>query len=81
MQGYRNFEIQIGLLELWRHRRHMNMSWTIPNRHENSSFSSKSVSEIDYFSDRSGYSPGSRASKNYLPGRRVNNLLLARQRK
>ena len=30
---------------------------------------------------RSGYSPGGRASKNYLPGRRVNNLLLARQRK
>ena len=30
---------------------------------------------------RSGYSPGGRAGKNYLPGRRVNNLLLARQRK
>ena len=30
---------------------------------------------------RSGYSPGGRASKTYLPGRRVNNLLLARQRK
>ena len=27
------------------------MSSTIPNSHENSSFSSKSVSEIDYFSD------------------------------
>ena len=35
----------------------------------------------DGFLDRSGYSPGGRASKNYLPGRRVNNLLLARQRK
>ena len=28
---------------------------------------------------RSGYSPGSRASKNYLPGHWVNNLLLARK--
>ena len=28
------------------------MNSTIPNSHENSSFSSKSVSEIDYFSDR-----------------------------
>ena len=51
-QGYRNFEIQIGPLDRWRHRRHTNMSSTIPNSHENSSFSSKSVSEIDYFSDR-----------------------------
>ena len=34
-----------------------------------------------YIHVRSGYSPGCRASKNYLPGRRVNNLLLARQRK
>ena len=33
------------------------------------------------FLSRSGYSPGGRASKNYLPGRRVNNLLLARQRR
>ena len=41
-QGYRNFEIQIGPLD---------MSSTIINSHENSSFSSKSVSEIDYFSD------------------------------
>ena len=47
-QGYRNFEIQIGPLDRWRH---MNMSSTIPNSHENSSFSSKSISEIDYFSD------------------------------
>ena len=52
IQGYRNFEIQIGPLDRWRHRRHTNMSSTIPNSHENSSFSSKSVSEIDYFSDR-----------------------------
>ena len=51
-QGYRNFEIQIGPLDRWRHRRHTNMNLTIPNSHENSSFSSKSVSEIDYFSDR-----------------------------
>ena len=51
-QGYRNFEIQIGPLDRWRHRRHTNMSSTIPNSHENSSFSSKSVSEIDYFTDR-----------------------------
>ena len=50
-QGYRNFEIQIGPLDRWRHRRHTNMSSTIPNSHENSSFSSKSVSEIDYFFD------------------------------
>ena len=50
-QGYRNFEIQIGPLDRWRHRRHTNMSSTIINSHENSSFSSKSVSEIDYFSD------------------------------
>ena len=50
-QGYRNFEIQIGPLDRWCHRRHTNMSSTIPNSHENSSFSSKSVSEIDYFSD------------------------------
>ena len=50
-QGYRNFEIQIGSLARWRHRRHTNMSSTIPNSHENSSFSSKSVSEIGYFSD------------------------------
>ena len=50
-QGYRNFEIQIGPLDRRRHRRHTNMSSTIPNSHENSSFSSKSVSEIDYFSD------------------------------
>ena len=48
-QGYRNFEIQIGPLDRWRHK---NMSSTIPKSHENSSFSSKSVSEIDYFSDR-----------------------------
>ena len=47
-QGYRNFEIQIGPLDWWRH---TNMSATIINSHENSSFSSKSVSEIDYFSD------------------------------
>ena len=47
-QGYRNFEIQIGPLDRWRH---TNMSSTIPNSHENSSFLSKSVSEIDYFSD------------------------------
>ena len=40
-----------------------------------------SVAEKAGFSLRSGYSPGGRASKNYLPGRRVNNLLLARQRK
>ena len=45
-QGYRNFEIQIGPLDRWRHRRHTNMSSTVPNSHENSSFSSKSVSEI-----------------------------------
>ena len=50
-QGYRNFEIQIGPLDRWRHRRYTNMSSTILNSHENSSFSSKSVSEIDYFSD------------------------------
>ena len=50
-QGYRNFEIQIGPLDRWRHRRYTNMSSTIPNSHENSSFSSKSVSEMDYFSD------------------------------
>ena len=50
-QGYRNFEIQIGPLDRWRHRRHTNMSSTIINSRENSSFSSKSVSEIDYFSD------------------------------
>ena len=50
-QGYRNFEIQIGPLDRWRHRRYTNMNSTIPNSHENSSFSSKSVSEIDYFSD------------------------------
>ena len=31
--------------------------------------------------DRSGYSPGGRVSKTYLPGRWVNNLLFARQRK
>ena len=31
-QGYRNFEIQIGPLDRWRHR---NMRPTIPNRHEN----------------------------------------------
>ena len=30
---------------------------------------------------RNGYSLGGCASKNYLPGRRVNSLLLARQRK
>ena len=50
-QGYRNFEIQIGPLDWWRHRRYTNMSSTIPNSHENSSFSSKSLSEMDYFSD------------------------------
>ena len=50
-QGYRNFEIQIGPLDRWRYRRHTNMSSTIPNSHKISSFSSKSVSEIDYFSD------------------------------
>ena len=50
-QGYRNFEIQIGPLDRWRRRRHTNMSATIINSHENSSFSSKSVSEIDYFSN------------------------------
>ena len=43
-------KIQIGPLDRWRHRRHTNMSSTIPNSHENSSFSSKSVSEI-IFSD------------------------------
>ena len=31
-QGYRNFEIQIGPLDRWRHR---NMRPTIPNSHEN----------------------------------------------
>ena len=31
-QGYRNFEIQIGPLDWWRHR---NMRPTIPNSHEN----------------------------------------------
>ena len=50
-QGYRNFEFQIGPLDRWRHRRHTNMSSTIINSHKNSSFSSKSVSEIDYLSD------------------------------
>ena len=33
-QGYRNFEIQIGPLNWWRHRHHTNMRSTIPN-HEN----------------------------------------------
>ena len=51
-QGYRNFEIQIGPLDRWRHRRHTNMSLTVPNSYKNSTFSSKSVSEIDYFSDK-----------------------------
>ena len=32
IQGYRNFEIQIGPLNQWRHR---NMRPTIPNSHEN----------------------------------------------
>ena len=34
-----------------------------------------------HLDNQSGYSPGGRASKNYLPGRRVNNLLLARRKK
>ena len=34
-QGYRNFEIQIGPLDQWRHRRHRNVHPTIPNSHEN----------------------------------------------
>ena len=34
-QGYRNFEIQIGPLDRWGHRRHRNMRPTIPKSHEN----------------------------------------------
>ena len=49
IQGYRNFEIQIGPLDRWRHRRHRNMRPTtqIVTKTNDSSFSSKSVSEID----------------------------------
>ena len=46
-----------------------------------SSFKGKKLMKRQYFLLRSGYSPGGRSSKTYLPGRRVNNLLLARQRK
>ena len=49
-QGYRNFEIQIGLLDRWRHR---NMRPTIPvvTKTNDLSFSSKSVSKMDYFAN------------------------------
>ena len=46
-QGYRNFEIQIGPLDQWRHVRQSQ----IVTKTNDSSFSSISVSEIDYFSN------------------------------
>ena len=49
-QGYRNFEIQIGPLDRWNIRTCVQQS-QIVTKTDDSSFSSKSVSEIDYFSN------------------------------